>query len=72
VFYDLLSGYVQTHLQTYHLSGIQEWWKQENNGIAQSLSSQYLLKDFSNLKGYQEYSPVPGMVDSGFDYVVYY
>lgn len=72
VFYDLLSGYVQTHLQTYHLSGIQEWWKQENNGISQSLSSQYLLKDFSNLKGYQEYSPVPGMVDSGFDYVVYY
>ena len=72
VFYKLLSSYVSTHLEQYHLSGIQDWWREQNDGRSQELSSQYLLKDFSNVSRYQEYSPAPGSTDRGFDYVVYY
>lgn len=71
-FYQLLSGYYETHMKQYHLSGIQDWWRDQNNGVSQTLSSQYLLKDFSNVTDVQEYSPAPGTTDSGFDYVVYY
>lgn len=71
-FYQLLSSYYETHMKQYHLSGIQDWWRDQNNGVSQTLSSQYLLKDFSNVTDVQEYSPAPGTTDSGFDYVVYY
>lgn len=72
VFRKLLSNYIKTHLEQYHLSGIQDWWREQNDGKTQQLSSLYLLKDFSNASNYQEYSPAPGTTDSGFDYVVYY
>ena len=71
-FYQLLSSYYETHMKQYHLSGIQDWWRDQNNGVSQTLSSQCLLKDFSNVTDVQEYSPAPGTTDSGFDYVVYY
>ena len=71
-FYELLSSYYDTHLKQYHLSGIQDWWRDQSGGASRSLSSECLLKDFSNVTDVQEYSPAPGTTDSGFDYVVYY
>lgn len=71
-FQSTLSSYMQSHLEQYHLSGIESWWRDQNDGRSQTLSSQYLLKDFSNVTDFQEYSPAPGTTDSGFDYVVYY
>ena len=67
-FIELLNRGMSTHLQQYHLSGMQEWMDSYNN----ELSSQYLLKDFSNVTKVQEYSPAPGSTDSGFDHVIFY
>lgn len=71
-FQKTLSTYIQTHIQQYHLSGIELWLREQNDNSSSSLSSTYLLKDFSNTSDFQEYSPYPGTTDSGFDYVVYY
>ncbi len=71
-FYELLDNYCSNHLKQYHLSGIQDWWREQNGGASQSLSSQFLLKDFSNVTDVQEYQPAPGTTDNGLDYVVYY
>lgn len=69
-FRDQLSGFLQTHMDEYHLSGIQSWWRSKS--MPGEISAQYLLKTLENATKYQEYSPNAGTIDEGFDYVVYY
>lgn len=65
-----LSSYLSSHLEEYHLSGMQSWLK--NAFGSSSLSASYLLKTLENVSDYQEYTPGNGVVDTGFDYVVYF
>lgn len=71
-FNNILVQKYEDHLKNFHLSGLNTWLANENNGNETSLESRYLLNDFSNIKTYQEYVNDPGMTDNGFDYVLIY